>query len=137
MMEGKNDIIKNQIMQLDQESQKSLLMHDFRWMPSLEVKLNIRRDEIDFWPDIMVDFFKNMQLDLDMLENYISIVLNIHKKVDGEETSYKFPMKYCTGEMYSHFNIDPPKNIDKVRLCPAIPKEDEMNYKVYGFMSEK
>ena len=58
-------------------------MTDFRWMPSLEVKLNIRRDEIDFWPDVMVDFFKNMQIDLDMLENYISIVLNIHKTVDG------------------------------------------------------
>ena len=112
-------------------------MKDFRWMPSLEVKLNIRRDEIDFWPDLMVDFFKNMQIDLDMLENYISIVLNIHKKVDGEETSYKFPMKYCTSEMYSNFNIEPPKIIEKNKLCPAIPKEDQKNYKVYGSTYEK
>ena len=35
---------------MDINNSPSLDMKDYMWMPSLEISLNIRKDEIEFWP---------------------------------------------------------------------------------------
>ena len=83
-------------MQNDFQQVSELKMHDYRWMPSLKIHLNAMRDEIDFMPEIMVDFLKTDRLDLEMLKDYISIVININRKENGHDKSINYPMKYCT-----------------------------------------
>jgi hypothetical protein len=112
-------------------------MHDYRWMPSLKIHLNAMRDEIDFMPEIMVDFLKTDRLDLEMLKDYISIVININRKENGHVKSINYPMKYCTEKMFTDHNIiPPPKDIENKRLCPDIEHEDK-NYKVLGSLKDE
>jgi hypothetical protein len=84
----------------------------------------------------MVDYFKNKTLNLDMLEDYISIVMDIHNRVDGVDKHIKYKMIYCTPEMFSRFEVEAPTGIEKNRLCPDIP-EGLDDYKVAGSLSNK
>ena len=103
-------------------------MHDYQWLSSLQINLNRLKEEITYMPEIMVDYFKNDKLDLDMLSSYLSIFWVINKKVNGKEYFIKYPMKYCTKEMFLEHNIDPvPRDVDKKRLCPDISHSD-LNY---------
>ena len=56
MLSGKKDIIKKRILQNDFSQVSELKLHNYRWMPSLKIHLNAMREEIDFMPQIMVDY---------------------------------------------------------------------------------
>jgi hypothetical protein len=64
-------------------------MNDYKWMPSLGMIFNRRRRFMNDEPGanlpIMIDYLKNGFIDLDQLEEYISIVMDVHKKVDGKD----------------------------------------------------
>mgnify|MGYP007025803490 CR=1 FL=1 len=131
-MAGKNDIVKNQIMPNSQDITPEIIMEDYRWLLSLQIKLNTKKEEMDYFPEIMVDYFKNDKLDLDMLQGYVSIVMNILTIKDGEESSIVYPMKYCTNDMFKNIRIDPiPRDVEKNRLCPDIA-DDDINYRLVG-----
>ena len=107
-------------------------MLDHRWLLSLQIKLNTKKEEIDYMPEIMVDFFKNDKLNLKMLEQYVSIVMNVLTIKDGEESSIIYPMKYCSNDMFKNISIDPPpRDVEKNRLCPNI-ETDDLNYRLVG-----
>jgi len=105
-------------------------------MSTLQMKINKSKHEIDYYGEIMTDYYKNQTLNLDMLEDYISIVMNVQKKVDGIDYHINYKMKYCTPENFTRFGVDPPVNLEKEFLCPDILENDE-NYKVAGSISDK
>ena len=80
-------------------------------MPSLEIKLNTHEEHITYKPEILVDYLKNKRLNLDMLEDYISIVANIQKIENGKEYHYNYKMKYCKDEMFTRFGVEAPNNV--------------------------
>jgi len=75
-------------------------------------------------PAIMTDYFNNGRIDLDQLEDYIQIVMDIHKKVDGQEYHNVYKMQYCTKEMFTRFGITPDENINRTRMCPNITESE-------------
>tara|TARA_B110000285_G_C15118057_1_gene615358 strand:- start:1865 stop:2200 length:336 start_codon:yes stop_codon:yes gene_type:complete len=111
-------------------------MDEYEWMPSLELQLNTKKRDIDLTSDIMSDYFINKTLNLSMLENYVSIVMDIHNRINGDDYHVKYKMKYCTEEMFTSFGIEAPKGIAKNRLCPEFPEGLE-DYKVAGSVTNK
>ena len=73
-------------MQTDFNTDPEIELDSYKWMPSLSIILNTRREEIISEPAIMTDYFNNgNKIDLNDLENYISIVMDIHKRIDGKD----------------------------------------------------
>ena len=83
----------------------------------------------------MTDFFNNGRIDLTALENYISIVMDIHKRIDGKDYHNVYKMQYCTHEMFERFGIVPDKNVNSTRICPNITDFEKL--KVAGSLENK
>ena len=66
------------------------------WLPSLKINLNIKKSEMANIPEIMQEYFVTKKLNLKLLENYISIIVNIHRKEGPKESYHKYKMEYCT-----------------------------------------
>ena len=67
-------------------------MDEYDWMPSLELQLNTKKHDIDLTSEIMSDYFINNTLNLSMLENYVSIVMDIHNRTNGDDYHVKYKM---------------------------------------------
>ena len=123
MISGANDKVINNLVQNDVNAKKELIMHDFQWMPSLDIKLNKKREEMEEVPEIIKDYFNTKKLDLKMLEDYISIVVNIHERRGTENLHLKYRTRYCSKEEFTRHGIYPRDDFFSERLCPDIPED--------------
>ena len=122
-------------MENDFSKTSEIEMKDHKWMPSLSIILNTRQKDLKEINPIMTDYFEHGRLNLTMLEEYISIVMDIHKMIDGQDYHDVYPMQYCTQEMFTAFGITPDENINRTRLCPNITQSEK--FKVAGSMENK
>ena len=67
-----------------------------------------------------------------MLEQYITIVLNVETQKGDNHKFIKYKMRFCTAKDFENGRIEDFEN----RLCPDISKDDEI-YGVYGYHSNK
>ena len=92
--------------------------------------MNHKKDEMSYIPDIMTDYFKNKKMNLEMLKDYITIVVNIHYIENKKHHHHKYKMEYCTKELFAEYGMEiPDEEFEDDRLCANIPKDEKL-YKV-------
>ena len=64
-------------------------------MPSIEIIQNFDNAGLNMLPILLAHIFSDNLIDIDELNNYVSVIINMEQIENGTKTYHKHPMKIC------------------------------------------
>mgnify|MGYP000849781252 CR=1 FL=1 len=98
-------------------------------MPSLEIIQNFDNAGLKMLPLVLEHIFTDKLIDMDELNNYVSVIINMEQIENGTRTYHKHPMKICDPDEFNKIGITEGFSNVKYRICPNITNEEDY-YKV-------
>ena len=66
----------------------------YTWLPSIEILQNIDKDSQESRPALIKHIFEGTY-DINEINNYVDIIINMEQIDDGKKVYRKYPMKLC------------------------------------------